>query len=95
MNNRLGTVSRLATPVKAWVQRFAVFLLVTAALALTLLGKTDSTIVHKTRVAVTDAVAPILDFASRPIGSAVDAIETTSSFTPRTPRTGSSMTVRR
>ena len=75
MNNRLGTVSRLATPVKAWVQRFAVFLLVTAALALTLLGKTDSTIVHKTRVVLTDAVAPILDFASRPVGSAVDAIE--------------------
>lgn len=75
MNQRLGTVSRLATPVKAWIQRFAVFLLFTAALALTLLGRTESSIVYQARVAVSDAVAPILDFASRPVGATVDVLE--------------------
>ncbi len=75
MSQNLGTVSRLATPVKAWVQRFALLVLVTLAVALKLLARTDSVVIERTRAAVTDAVAPILDFASRPVGGTVDLIE--------------------
>jgi len=68
-------VLRLAQPVKAWVQRSALLLLITAAVALMLLGRTQSGMVERARTLVADAVAPILDFASRPISGTVDALE--------------------
>ena len=49
MNNSLGTVSRLATPLKAWVQRFALLFLVTLAVAITILARTGSPIVERSR----------------------------------------------
>ncbi len=69
MKQRPGTVVRLATPVKAWAQRFAVFLLIGATFSLMLLGKIDTMVVERARVAVLDAVAPLLDAASRPVSS--------------------------
>jgi rod shape-determining protein MreC len=66
---------KLAQPVKAWVQRSALLLLITAAVALMLLGRTQSGVVDRARALVGDAVAPILDFASRPISGTVDALE--------------------
>jgi rod shape-determining protein MreC len=66
---------KLAAPVKAWVQRSALLLLITVAVALMLLGRTQSGVVQAARSAVADAVAPILDFASRPISGTVDALE--------------------
>jgi rod shape-determining protein MreC len=66
---------KLAQPLKAWIQRSALLLLVTAAVALMLLGRTESALVERTRALVADAVAPILDFASRPISGTVDALE--------------------
>jgi rod shape-determining protein MreC len=68
-------VLRLAQPVKAWVQRSALLLLITAAVALMLLGRTQSGLVETARTHIADAVAPILDFASRPISGTVDALE--------------------
>jgi len=70
-----SVVLRLAQPVKAWVQRSALLLLITAAVALMLLGRTQSGLVEKARAVVADGVAPILDFASRPISGTVDALE--------------------
>jgi len=70
-----STVLKLAAPVKAWIQRSALLLLITAAVALMLLGRTQSGVVQAARSAVADAVAPILDFASRPISGTVDALE--------------------
>lgn len=75
MTKRQGTVSRLATPLKAWIQRSALLLLVTAAIALTLLDRGETRFVEAARTGVSDAVAPILDFMSRPVGAAVDTIE--------------------
>jgi rod shape-determining protein MreC len=66
---------KLAQPLKAWIQRSALLLLVTAAVALMLLGRTESGLIERTRALVADAVAPILDFASRPISGTVDALE--------------------
>ncbi|WP_119167682.1 rod shape-determining protein MreC [Algihabitans albus] len=69
MKQRPGTVVRLATPLKAWAQRFAVFLLIGATFSLMMLGKVDTVVVERARIAVLDAVAPILDVASRPVSS--------------------------
>ncbi|MEX0921864.1 MAG: rod shape-determining protein MreC [Rhodovibrionaceae bacterium] len=75
MSKRAGHVLRLATPLKAWAQRFALFLLVGATFGLMMLGKADTLLIERARVAVTDAVAPILDAASRPVSSFNDALE--------------------
>lgn len=69
MAKRPGTVMRLATPVKAWAQRFLFLLLAAAAFALMLLGKADIAIIERARTAVQDAVAPLLDGLSKPIAT--------------------------
>ena len=67
MNKPSGSVSRLATPIKAWAQRFAFLFLVVGAFALMLIGKADTVLVERVRTVVGDAVAPILEFIARPI----------------------------
>lgn len=69
MKQRPGAVVRLATPLKAWAQRFAVLLLIGATFFLMLMGKVDTVVVERARVAVLDAVAPMLDAASRPVAT--------------------------
>lgn len=66
MKRPSGSISHLATPVRAWAHRFAFLLLVASAFGLMLLGKMDSLLVERARTAVTDAAAPLLDAASRP-----------------------------
>jgi rod shape-determining protein MreC len=66
---------QLATPIKAWAQRFALLSLLSIAVALMLMAKADIAVIDKAQMAVTDAVAPILDAASRPVASAVDVME--------------------
>jgi len=66
---------KLAAPVKAWIQRSALLLLITVGVALMLLGRSESGVVQNARSAMADAVAPILDFASRPISGTVNALE--------------------
>ena len=75
MNRRAGSVMRLATPVKAWTQRFALLFLAGVAVALMLLDKADSVVVERARRAVADAVAPILDAASRPVATFNEMVE--------------------
>lgn len=66
---RPGTVLRLATPLKAWAQRFLFLLLAGSAFAVMLLGKADVALVERARTAVQDAVAPLLEALSRPIST--------------------------
>ncbi len=75
MNKRAGSVLRLATPVRALSQRFALFFLICVAVALMMLGKNDSIVIEKARTAVTDAVAPLLEFASRPVATVNEMVE--------------------
>ena len=75
MNKRAGSVLRLATPVRALSQRFALFFLISVAVALMMLGKNDSIVIEKARTAVTDAVAPLLEFASRPVATVNEMVE--------------------
>ncbi len=69
MAKRPGTVMRLATPLKAWAQRFVFLLLAAAAFALMLLGKADIAIIDRARTAIQDAVAPLLEGLSKPVGT--------------------------
>ncbi len=75
MKKPAGSVSRLTTPIKAWVQRFTFLFLVVGAFALMLLGKADTVLVERLRAAVGDAAAPILEFIARPIGTLSDTLE--------------------
>ncbi len=74
MKQRAGSVLRLAKPLKAWAQRFAFLSLVGAAFALMLLAKADTVLIERARLAVVDAVSPILDAVARPVGTVRDLI---------------------
>jgi len=69
-----GSLAQLTTPIKAWAQRFAFLLLVGGAFGLMLVGKADTLMVERARTAVTDAVAPILDAASRPVATVAEVL---------------------
>jgi rod shape-determining protein MreC len=75
MKDRSGSVLRLTQPIRLWMQRFTFLLLLATAAGLMLLGKADTVIVERIRTEMIDAVAPVLDTLSRPIGVANDLIE--------------------
>lgn len=77
MKPRSGSsVTRLAVPVKALVQRFAVLFLVLAAFALMLLSKAETVVIERAAATISDIAAPIMDVLSRPAASLNDAIAT-------------------
>lgn len=57
---------RLTMPIRAWMQRFALLLLILASFALIVLGKADTVVVERLRVQLADALAPFFDLVSRP-----------------------------
>ncbi len=65
MKQHAGATGRLAV-FRSAVQRFTFFLLVVLSLALMLVGRADTRVIERTRMAVLDAVAPVLDVLSRP-----------------------------
>jgi rod shape-determining protein MreC len=67
-------VTRLAVPLKALVQRFAVLFLVLTAFALMLLSKAETVVVDRAAATISDIAAPIMDVLSRPAASLNDAI---------------------
>ncbi len=72
---RARPVYRIAEPIRNLAQRFLYLGLVVSAFALMLLGKADVSVVERFRAQVTDAVAPILDIASRPMDSLAVAVK--------------------
>ena len=74
MADRTRTGFRIAAPFKGLAQRFAYLGLVVSAFALMMLGKADTVLVERLRGQVTDAVAPILDVASRPLATVADVV---------------------
>lgn len=60
---------RLTMPIRAWMQRFALLLLVLGAFGLIVLGKADTVVVERLRSQVADTAAPLLDMLSRPAAS--------------------------
>ncbi|HCX14055.1 MAG TPA: rod shape-determining protein MreC [Rhodospirillaceae bacterium] len=65
MRQSTGQISRIGT-FKSLLQRFAFLSLVILTFALMLVGKADTVFVEQARVAVTDAVAPVLRIMSEP-----------------------------
>src|SRR4051812_21377316 len=60
-----GQISRLG-PLKTLLQRFAFLSLIALTFALMLIGKADTVLVERARIAVTDAVTPVLRVMSEP-----------------------------
>ncbi len=65
MRQPTGQISRLGT-IKSLLQRFAFLALIALTFALMLIGKADTVLVERARIAVTDAVTPILHLMSKP-----------------------------
>jgi rod shape-determining protein MreC len=67
-----GQISRLGT-IKSLLQRFAFLALIIATFVLMLVGKADTVLVERARIALTDAVAPVLRIMSQPATAVADA----------------------
>jgi rod shape-determining protein MreC len=63
------------TALKALMQRFSFVLLVTASIALMMVGRIEPSLVEGVQTRVTDAFVPILDAISRPAATAARLIE--------------------
>ncbi len=74
MKQHSGPLGRVAT-LRLLVQRFAFFALVAASFSLMLIGKADIILVERLRMAVIDAVAPILDVMARPAATIAQVVE--------------------
>ena len=61
---------RLSPPVKAAAQRLALPMLVFVSALLTVLGKADILVIDKTREAVADALAPVMEAVAAPFSAA-------------------------
>ncbi len=71
-------VTGLAVPVRVWAQRFAFLGFVALSFALMLLSKAESSGIEQMRLAIVDAVSPILFVLSQPVqavGQAADSVE--------------------
>lgn len=68
-------ITRIASPARAWAQRFTYVLLVGGAFALMLMGKTDAVLVERVRSAVTDALTPIMAAVERPVSAIESGVE--------------------
>ncbi len=75
MARRPVSFTGVAQPLRTLWHRFAFSALVLASFALLLLGKADVLIVERLRIAVTDAVAPIIETLSRPAASVTEFVE--------------------
>lgn len=71
---RLSTLAKVAAPARGVAQRFGFGLLVAAALALLVLGKTHGDAVRQLRVLAVEAIAPVLEVLSAPVISARHAL---------------------
>ena len=72
------SVAGLALPIRVWAQRFAFLGFVALSFALMLLSKAESSGIERMRLAIVDAVSPILFVLSQPVqavGQAVDGVE--------------------
>jgi len=72
------TIAGLAVPLRIWAQRFAFLGFIVLSFALMLLSKAESAGVERLRLAIVDAVAPVLFVLSQPVqavGQAVDGVE--------------------
>ena len=75
MKTRGSSVVRLATPIRAWTQRFALALMLCTAFGLMLLSRSDTAAVERLRIAIADAFAPILELMVRPVSTVTGMVD--------------------
>lgn len=75
MAKRPESFQRVAAPLRAMAQRFAFLFLLVAAGGVLLVGKADPKIFDRTRMVVTDTLAPVLDALSRPIATGAAIVD--------------------
>lgn len=75
MKYRSGSMTRLATPLRALTERFAFVFLIVIAFGLMLLFKAETRFTESVRTGVSDAVTPIMDVMSRPAEAIAEMIE--------------------
>lgn len=83
MQEHPRSTHRIAAPVRGFIHLSLYMGLVVAAFGLMLLGKADTVLMERLRAHVADAVAPILDAASRPtatVSNFVDEIQALSAI---------------
>jgi rod shape-determining protein MreC len=71
---REGSI-RIASPLRARVQRLPYFLLITTSVGLIVLGKADTILIERARSALTDAAAPLLGLLARPAAAVATLID--------------------
>ncbi len=75
MKEKPGTVVRAATPMRSLSQRLAFLLLLSAAIGLLMLGRTDPRIFEQARMALIDSTTPALDVLSRPMATVSELVQ--------------------
>ncbi|MFD1380186.1 rod shape-determining protein MreC [Fodinicurvata halophila] len=68
-------MTRIATPLKAWAQRFSFLLVVGMTFALMLMGSTDNRLIETLRSQVVDMTTPVLQTLSQPVHSVEQMVE--------------------
>jgi rod shape-determining protein MreC len=68
-------VIRLSVPFRQALARLVLPLLIAASFGLMLLGKADTVIAERARVALADLLVPVYDVLSRPIGAVQDGVD--------------------
>jgi len=71
---REGSIPRLTEPVRSLWHRFAYLILIFGAFAVLVLGKADIVLIERTRIAIADAISPILTFVSKPASAVSDIL---------------------
>lgn len=74
------TVVGLAVPIRIWAQRFAFLGFVALSFALMLLSKAESTGIERMRLAIVDAVSPLLFVLSQPVQAVGQAVVNVEEF---------------
>ena len=69
MKTRGSSVVRLATPIRAWTQRFALALMLCTAFGLMLASRSQTAAVERLRILIADAFAPILELMVQPVAT--------------------------
>lgn len=75
LNERTRSEHRTVGAVRTVAQRFAYFALVLVAIGLMMLGKVDTVMMERLRLAMVDTVAPILERLSAPTDAIAEGVE--------------------
>ncbi|WP_051609417.1 rod shape-determining protein MreC [Fodinicurvata fenggangensis] len=62
-------MTRIATPLKAWAQRFSFLLIIGMTFALMVMGSTDNRLVETLRTQVVDITTPVLETLAKPVNT--------------------------